>query len=44
MEVTDDRNIACTRVGNLWVVAAGSHPIEDDAWRQHLRRNFQQEF
>jgi hypothetical protein len=37
MEVTDDRNMACARVGNLWVVAAGSLPIEDDAWRQHLR-------
>jgi hypothetical protein len=37
MEVTDDRNLACARVGNLWVLAAGPHPIEDDAWRQHLR-------
>jgi hypothetical protein len=36
MEVTDDRNMACSRVGNLWVVAAGSRRIEDATWRQYL--------
>jgi hypothetical protein len=36
MEVTLDRNMACARVGNLWLVAAGSHPIGDDTWRQYL--------
>jgi hypothetical protein len=36
MEVTSDRNMACARVGKLWLVATGSHPIEDDTWRQYL--------
>jgi hypothetical protein len=36
MEVTPDRNMACARVGNLWLVAVGSHPIGDDTWRRYL--------
>jgi hypothetical protein len=36
MELTSDGNMACARVGNLWLVAVGSRPIGDDTWRQYL--------
>jgi hypothetical protein len=34
--VLGDRNVACARVGSLWIIATGSDPIADEAWRQYL--------
>jgi|HubBroStandDraft_4_1064222.scaffolds.fasta_scaffold633185_1 hypothetical protein len=36
LAVMGDRNVACVRVGNLWIMATGSHPIADEAWRPYL--------
>jgi hypothetical protein len=37
LAVLGDRNVACVRVGSLWIIATGSDPIADEAWRSYLQ-------
>jgi hypothetical protein len=37
--LTRDGNVASTRVGNLWLMATGSRPIQDETWRQYLEHS-----
>jgi hypothetical protein len=36
LAVMGDRNVVCARAGSLWIIATGSDPIADEAWRQYL--------
>ena len=39
MEITRDGNMACTRVGTLWLAAVGERPISDDTWHEYLEQS-----
>jgi len=38
MDISRDGNVACARVGRLWIGASGPRAIADNAWREYLQR------